>query len=305
MAHYAPIALFVYNRADHARQTIAALQANALAGKSELFVFSDAPKNEAAAAAVGEVRQLIHSVTGFKAIHVIEREQNWGLARSIITGVTELVDRYGRVIVLEDDLVTSPYFLDYMNDALDRYEAEERVMHISGYMFPIDRTGMKETFFLRTTSCWGWATWARAWQHFEKAPEALVQAFSHADIRSFNMDGTHNFWIQVQQNYAGLIDTWAVFWYATVFRRKGLCLHPATSMATNIGNDGTGVHCGSTQAFNAQLAAKPVTWFETNLMEAPLALARTKAFFSSLRPSLIERIRNKMKNTLQRLQVCF
>lgn len=294
----APIALFVYNRADHARRTISALQGNRLAADSELFVYSDAPRDENAASVVMEVRNLVHGISGFKAVHVIEREQNWGLAKSIIDGVNQLIERYGRVIVLEDDLVTSPYFLQYMNDALDRYEDVDQVMHVSGYMFPLNSKGLKETFFLRTASCWGWATWARAWAHFDKDPGRLICEFSEADIRRFNMDGSHDFWSQVLQNHTGQMNTWAVFWYATVFQCNGLCLHPARSLVINIGNDGSGVHCGQTDAFGTRLTDKPVAWFEPALREDRLALHRTKAFFRSLRPSLPARIFRHLKSLL-------
>lgn len=292
----APIALFVYNRADHTRRTISSLQGNQLAVDSELFIYSDAPKDANAESAVMEVRDLIRGISGFKAVHVIERQQNWGLAKSIIFGVSELVERYGRVIVLEDDLVTSPYFLEYMNCALDRYEHDDQVMHVSGYMFPIRQQGLKPTFFLRTSSCWGWGTWARAWKHFEKDPSQLVREFTDADIRRFNMDGTHDFWVQVLKNLAGEIDTWAVFWYATVFQQNGLCLHPAHSMVTNIGNDGTGVHCGNTVAFEAEVAESPVMAFDCELIEDRLALAYTKHFFRSLSPTLLERIGRRIKS---------
>lgn len=296
----APIALFVYNRADHAQRTISALQQNTLAADSELFVYSDAPRDRDAVSMVIEVRNLIRDISGFKAVHVIERDQNWGLAKSIITGVSELVERYGRVIVLEDDLVTSPYFLEYMNAALDEYENADQVMHISGYMFPINGKGLRDTFFLRTASCWGWATWARAWRHFDKDPARLIREFNKSDIRRFNMDDAHDFWRQVLQNQAGQIDTWAVFWYASVFQRNGLCLHPARSMVINIGNDGSGVHCGDTPVFEAMLSQTPISAFERQYAEDPLALRCTRRFFLRLNPSLLQRILRKIKSILIR-----
>ncbi len=279
MTTYAPIALFVYNRPAHTRQTVEALLKNELAGESDLIVFSDAPKKPEAAEAVREVREYIRTITGFRSVCIVERDRNLGLANSIIDGVTSVVNEHGRIIVLEDDLVTSPYFLKFINTALEIYQDDEKVMHISGYMFPIDNADLPETFFLRTASCWGWATWDRAWQYFEKNPGKLISEFNVPAIQRFNMDGSNNFWAQVEQNADSLIDTWAIFWYASVFQKDGLCLHPRFSMVNNIGHDDTGEHCGKTDVFSTALASKPVSDFERNIFESALAYARTKEFF--------------------------
>lgn len=292
---YAPIILFVYNRPVHTRQTVEALKKNALSTDSDLIIFSDAPKKPEVAEAVREVRQYIHQIEGFKSVTIVERETNIGLARSIIDGVTKVVNERERVIVLEDDLVVSPYFLSYMNMALETYQDEEKVMHISGYMFPVDNTDLPETFFLRTASCWGWGTWSRAWQHFEKHPKKLLGEYTEQTINRFNMDGTYNFWAQVEQNERGLIDTWAVFWYACVFQKSGLCLHPNFSMANNIGHDGTGIHCGQTDTFTVQLSTKPVSYYERKLVENELALNRIKAFFSPTKPTFFSRVTRALR----------
>lgn len=295
---FAPIALFVYNRPTHTRQTVEALQNNALSKDSNLIIFSDAARSEVQTKAVREVRQYIHQVKGFKSVTVVERENNFGLARSIINGVTSVVNTHGRIIVLEDDLVTSPYFLTFMNDALDAYQDKEKVMHLSGYMFPIDTSGLPDTFFLRTTSCWGWATWNRSWKHFSKEPKKLLDEYIKQRIDRFNMDGACNFWAQVEQNESGLIDTWAVFWYAAVFQMDGLCLHPAFSMVNNIGHDDTGEHCKQSNNFYATLASKPITYFEKNIAENSLAYARTKKFFLSTKHSLFHRVFMSIKRRL-------
>lgn len=292
---YAPITLFVYNRPTHTRQTVEALQKNALSKDSDLIIFSDAAKSESQAGAVREVRDYIMTISGFKTVSIVERETNYGLARSIIDGVTSVVNKHGRIIVLEDDLATSTYFLNFMNTALDTYQDDEKVMHISGYMFPIDNADLPETFFLRTASCWGWATWSRAWQHLEKNSKKLLSEYTEQTINRFNMDGAYNFWAQVEQNASGQIDTWAVFWYASVFLKGGLCLHPKFSMVNNIGHDDTGLHCGKTDAFDVQLASKPITYFERNLVEDALALIRTKTFFSPAKPTFFSRVSHAIK----------
>jgi hypothetical protein len=281
----APITLFVYNRPVHTRLTVEALKKNDLAKDSHLIVFSDAPKSESQAEAVREVRKYIRSITGFRSVSIVEREWNWGLANSIIDGVTSLVNKFGRVIVLEDDLLTSPHFLAYMNTSLETYQNEERVMSITGYMFPIDNSGLPETFFLKILGCWGWATWDRAWKYFEKDPKNLLESFSQSEIDRFNLEGAYDFWSQVQQNESGKINTWAIFWYTSMFQKDGLSLHPAFSMVDNIGNDNSGVHCSKTNNFNSALAKNPIMYFEGEIAENSLARDRLRKFLLSTRRS--------------------
>ena len=151
----APITLFVYNRIDHTRQCVEALRKNLLANESALIIFSDAAKDVGSQNSVEEVRSYLKTIRGFTKIEIIERTNNFGLAKSIISGVTYVVNKYGRVIVLEDDLVTSPYFLIYMNKALDIYKNDDMVASIHGYIYPVKKA-LPETFFLRGADCWGW-----------------------------------------------------------------------------------------------------------------------------------------------------
>jgi len=290
MNSLAPIALFVYKRPSHTRRTVEALQGNVLAGKSDLFIFSDAPKNPEDDDLVHDVREYIKTINGFNTVTIIEKEKNEGLAKSIIEGVSRLTNECGRVIVLEDDLITSPYFLSFMNDALNQYQFEDKVMHISGYMLPIDHTGLPETIFLHTLSSWGWATWDRAWKFFTKDPGKLINEFSRNKIRRFNMEGAHDFWVQVVLNERGLIDTWAIFWYATVFKLGGLCLYPSISLVNNIGHDGTGEHCGKTNYFSTSLANNPIATFEKNITESQLAYTKAREFYLANRLNIIKRI---------------
>ena len=164
MQNLAPIALFVYNRPDHMRRTLSYLQKNELAAESRLFIFSDGAKTGADEAKIVEIRQQAKLVTGFKSVKVIERKANVGLANSIISGVTQLVNEYGKVIVFEDDLLSSPYTLEYFNEALDQYANQPEVMHIGAYMYDLKTPNLPQTFFYRAATSWGWATWARAWK---------------------------------------------------------------------------------------------------------------------------------------------
>jgi len=290
----APIVLFVYNRPWHTQQTIEALQKNQLASESELFIYRDAAKAKQDQDKVQEVRDYVHLVDGFKKITIVERDKNWGLAKSIIDGVTAIVNQYGKIIVLEDDIVTSPHFLRYMNDALDYYQDEDAVMHISGWNYPINTDGLPETIFLRGTSCWGWATWGRAWQNFEKNPQELSETFSKEDRYKLDYDGAAGMWSQVTGNLSGKLNTWAIFWYASVFKVNGVCLHPATSLVENIGHDGSGVHCGASDMYNVVLSDKSVAHFSDDVMENSIAMDRIKKFLLSAKKSLFERVINKL-----------
>lgn len=239
----APITLFVYNRPWHTQQTVEALQKNELAEGSELFVFSDGPKSEADKKDVQAVREYIKTITGFKGVTIIERERNLGLAQSIISGVTEIVNKYGRVIVVEDDLLASRYFLDYMNTALNRFESDERVMQISGYMFPIELKVNTDSVFLPFTTSWGWATWKRAWVHFDRDMKAYETLRRDSElIHRFNLDNAYPYFKMLKAQSDGKIDSWAIRWYLSVFILHGLTLFPVRSLIQNIGFDNTGTH---------------------------------------------------------------
>ena len=294
----APITLFVYNRPWHTKQTIETLKKNLLASESELCIYSDSAKNNIAKENVDEVRKYIKTIKGFKKIKIIERDKNWGLANSIINGVTEVVNKFGKIIVLEDDLVTSPYFLNYMNDALDFYNDEERVMSISAYMNSIDTSGLSETFLTYFTSCWGWATWKESWSKFERNPGKLIVEMNRKDIKRFNLNSAYNFWTQVISNHIGRIDTWAIFWYATVFKNNGLILHPSKSMTINIGHDGSGVHCGDSHRFDTELNNKRITKFPVKIENDGVGVERIRKFYLSTKPALINRIVRKLKNII-------
>jgi hypothetical protein len=244
MPNLAPVVLFVYNRPQHVVETLRALAANTLAADTPLVVYSDAARGEADTHMVDETRRLLKTISGFNSVTINERERNFGLADSITDGVSNVISEYGRAIVLEDDIVTSPHFLEYMNTALTRYEHEERVMHIAAHMLPITSKGLPESFFLRQSSCWGWATWARAWRHFHRQGRKFIDTFTRDDISRFNLDGAYDYWNQLLANENRALKTWAIYWYACVFSRNGLCLHPSQSLVQNIGFDGSGENCG-------------------------------------------------------------
>ena len=292
----APIVLFVYNRPWHTRQTIEALQKNTLAKESELFIYSDGPKNEKAVFEVTKVRDYIKAVDSFRKVIIVERDCNWGLAKNIIEGVTKTVDKYGKVIVLEDDLVTSPLFLNFMNNALESYLSEKHVWHISGWNYPIEPEGLPEAFFWRLMNCWGWGTWADRWQHFEKNPKKLIDTWSRDKIKAFDLDGVAGSWSQILANFRGKINTWAVFWHASIFEHNGLCMNPAVSYVNNIGHDGSGQNCGRSNVYTTELNKKNIKSFPSVLEEHTDAVNRIKRFYIAMRPSLLCRFLNRIKN---------
>lgn len=297
--NYAPVVLFVYNRVTHTRETVSSLNLSTISPQTDLIVFSDAPKNEKAKSQVKEVRDYLKTIEGFKSVKIIEREHNWGLAASIIDGVTEVVNEYGRVIVLEDDIVTSPAFLKYMNQALDFYAEKKDVWHISGWSYPIESEGLGDAFLWRGMNCWGWATWSDRWKHFKKDPEGLIKNWTSDDKKAFDLGGTGVFWSQVLGNAAGKLNTWAIFWYATIFQNKGLCLNPTVSYVDNIGHDGSGVHCGNdTSHLSAELCQKESINLPTDIFESKLAVSRIIKFYRKNTIPLYKRALNKISRIL-------
>jgi hypothetical protein len=297
----APIVLFAYNRVDHVRKTIEALEKNPPAKLSDIFIYSDAARNHQDERAVSQVRDYLGRVSGFKSIDITHQKENQGLAKSIIHGVTDIVNRYGKVIVIEDDIVTSRYFLDYMNKALNHYEKQQSVWHIGGWTPPISTDGLDEAFFWRGMNCWGWATWSDRWEHFEKDPVALINGWDEAKIHQFNLDGTCDFWRQITLNQSQVINTWAIFWYATIFQHQGICLQPTLTLVENIGHDGTGENSIKSRIYSTVINGSPITKFPRNTQITTLAETRIKNFYQRLRPVLPLRVASKIKRLIVKL----
>jgi len=289
MQYLAPIALFVYNRPEHTRRTLTYLQKNLLADESRLFIFSDAAKTDDDKVKVEQVRQLVKETTGFKSVKVILRRENLGLANSIIGGVTQLVNEYGKVIVFEDDLLSSPYTLQYFNEALTKYANEEKVMHIGAYMYKLADTKLPQTFFFRAATSWGWATWARAWKGFEPDIDVLLKQFDKKKTDRFSIEGTMNFWKQLEGFKAGKNDSWAIRWYASIFLKGGLTLNPSTSLINNIGNDGSGVHSNKENMYHVRITQKAVKQFPVEIKEDPQAYQAIKNFLKNRKGTLLQR----------------
>jgi hypothetical protein len=280
MKDLAPIVLFVYDRPWHTRECLESLSKNELAEPSSLFIYADGPNanaTEEQLQKINEVRQVIKQKKWCGTVEIIERQENRGLAKSITAGVTEIINRFGKVIVLEDDLVLSEGFLKYMNAALDIFKEEEKVMHISGYVYPV-RQKLPETFFYQQTTCWGWGTWKRAWQKFSNDRPLLAGKVKDIGIDEFNLDNSYGFYELLKSPSDG----WAVCWYATVFINHGLALHPGKTLVKNIGNDGTGTHPYITKAYDQKVLAKNIAVTKINVSEDAKAKGIITDYFKSI-----------------------
>ena len=254
MTHVAPIALFCYNRLGHTQRTLEALQANELASESDLWIFSDGPRLQDDILKVEALRSYLRTITGFSAVYLVERSDNMGLAASIISGVSRICDRFGRVIVVEDDLITAPFFLRFMNEALEMYAETEEVVSIHGYVFPAPKP-LPETFFLKGADCWGWATWKRGWKVFNPDGAALLEQLESRGLtREFDFNNSMRYTQMLREQIAGKVNSWAIRWYASAFLDNKLTLYPGSSLVQNIGHDGSGVHCASSNAFDVRVA---------------------------------------------------
>lgn len=297
--NFAPILLFVYNRLQHTQRCIESLLNNSLSKESELFIYSDAAKETTDRKKVEEVRQYIHTIQGFKRITIIERNDNWGLARSIIDGVTTQINQYGKVIVLEDDLVVAPYFLQFMNDALETYKNEPKIGHIQACDFTQD-PALPDTFLIKWTGSWGWATWDRAWKHFNPNGKELLQELKQRKLTyTFDFNGKYGFTRMLQRQIEGKNNSWAIRWNASLFLKDILSLNVGRSLVQNEGFDGSGTNCGGGGLYASNLYVEtlpviPISPIKEN-KEARKAFIRYYARTNSFWAKALRRIKRTLK----------
>ena len=295
----APILLFVYNRPEHTRRCIQSLLKNSLASESNLFIYADGAKDSTQQEAVNEVRNYIRTIQGFKQITLLERSENWGLARNIIDGVTTQVNRYGKVIVLEDDLVVAPYFLQFMNDVLEVYKDEPKVGHIQACDFTQD-SSLPSTFLIKWTGSWGWATWDRAWKYFNPNGKELLQELEERKLtRIFDFNGKYGFTRMLRRQIEGKNNSWAIRWNASLFLKDILSLNVGRSLVQNEGFDGSGTNCGGGGLYASHLYLQPlpvipISPIEEN-KEARQAFVRYYARTNSFWAKAIRRIKRTLK----------
>jgi hypothetical protein len=294
ITNIAPVALFCFKRVDHLKKTIDSLKANLLSKKMHLYIFSDAHRNTKEALEVAEVRAYLKTLMVFFDLKIIEREKNLGLSKSIISGVSKILETHDRVIVIEDDLELSPYFLTYMNEALDLYQDNPLVASIHGYTLPV-KTKLPDTFFLKGADCWGWATWRRAWNTFEQDGTVLLKNLNkQGRIREFDLDGLVGNTQMLKDQIAGKNDSWAIRWHASCFLNNMLTLYPGNSLVKNIGFDGTGEHCNSDDTYNTELSNHNITLKLQSIIESEIGYRAYKEFYQKQKITFARRLLRKV-----------
>ena len=302
----APIALFVFNRPEHTSKTLKALEASELAKNSHLYIFCDGPKNMAddkSLQLINNVQSICKKNYDFKTINIFTNETNLGLSKSIITGVDSILEKHDRVIVLEDDIVVSIGFLKYMNDALCLYEKEPTVGCIHGWNYPLNSKNIQQdTFFLYGADCWGWATWKRAWNKFNKNGTFLLNKIVESNQQfEFNRRNTIDFVQMLQDQINGKNDSWAIRWHASLFIEKMFCLHPVKTMVTNIGLDGSGSNFGSS-SINQQMIdyidLMPIELIDSEWFHNEFKNKNSNNFFTQ---SFYEKYKRRIKEVIYKL----
>ena len=295
----APILLFVYNRPEHTQRCIESLKRNSLATDSTLYIYADGAKDDTQQPSVNEVRSYIHTIRGFKETIIIERDENWGLARNIIDGVTTQVNQYGRVIVLEDDLVVAPYFLQFMNDALETYQDEPKVGHIQACDFTQDPS-LPDTFLIKWTGSWGWATWARAWKHFNPNGKELLQELEQRKLtRTFDFNGKYGFTRMLRRQIKGKNNSWAIRWNASLFLKDILSLNVGRSLVQNEGFDGSGTNCGGGGLYASHLHLAPLPVEKISPVQENLIARQTFVRYYGRTNSFWAKAIRRIKRTLK------
>lgn len=311
MKKLAPVILFVYNRPEHTLKTLTALSENEWANESVLYIFADGPKINASAQnlkLIEETRRLIKSKKWCGEVNIIERKENFGLANSVISGVSEIITKHGKAIILEDDLVSSNCFLRYMNEALEAFENNSDVACISGYTYPIKN--LPELFFIKGADCWGWATWKRAWDHFEPDGNKLLQTLKSKSLTNeFDFNSSYPYIKMLEEQIEGKNNSWAVRWYASAFLKNQLCLYPGKSYVNNIGADGSGTHFSTaTKQFETALNTHPISTYKITIEENAFARGKFEDYFNTLKPQqgdLTSMIKSIFKSVLPNSFISF
>ncbi|MGN7820690.1 sugar transferase [Chitinophaga sp. 22536] len=300
MSTLAPIIFFAFKRPEITRKALESLALNPEAAESELYVFADGPKEGATAETLQQIaatREVIRSRKWCGTVHIAERVQNYGLAKSVITGVTEVIEKHGKAIIVEDDLVLSPYFLRYMNEGLDLYEDDPQVASIHGYLYPLLEK-MPETFFIRGADCWGWATWARAWKQFEPDGQKLYDAIRlKGEGRAFNFNNTYDYMKMLRKQISGQNDSWAIRWNASAFLKNMLTLYPSRSLVQNIGGDESATHMdeADTEKYEVVMSPTPIQLQKLPLEASVQGTAAFEDYFRSTKLGLVQKIKRFIK----------
>ncbi len=299
----APILLLACKRPLHTKKVLESLYLNLESQESDLYAFVDCPKKKEDHRKFEEVIDVIKCKRWCKNVYLHESKKNRGCANQTIEAVSWLCKEKGRVIVLEDDILLSPFFLNYMNTALELYAKEEKVMDVGGYMFPIKKLSI-ETGFIREGGGWGWGTWERAWSTFERDGLKLLRQLKNKKklIYEFNFRNTYNYYGMLESQVKGKIGGWDIRWYATKFLNNGLTLSCAESLTKNIGFDGTAVHTDeSHKVFDTTLTTNPIKKYPRQIEESGELLEAMVSFFNSVNNrNILSKIKSRSMNFIKK-----
>lgn len=302
----APVIIFAYNRPAHLSRTLAALSQNPEAIGTDLIIYCDRQPESASDKTVRLValtRIIAQDEKRFGSLKVVERDGNFGLAKNITEGVTEVMEKFGRAIILEDDLVVARNFLQFMNSALQKYKDEKRVACISGYVYPLRKEGAK-AFFIRGADCWGWATWSDRWKQFNPNVSELKKRILKEKLqKEFDFNDTYPYFQMLEDREKGLNQSWAILWYASSFLNNQLCLYPPYSLVHNIGNDGSGTHSlVSTSHYDVDVDRADAFKFPDEISEGTDGRMSFELFLKSMRPSLLSVAIRRLKSLHRKIR---
>ena len=297
-----PIVIFTYNRLDHLDTLINSLEQNELFKKSKILVFSDGPKKELDIEKIEKIRIYLKKKLISNNSEIVERSNNFGLSKNVITGINQTFNDYDQAIILEDDLEVSPFFLNYMNNALNLYASSEDVASISGYMYPINSKNFSnDYFFLKLVESWGWGTWRRAWNNFETDSVKLKNEIDERKlVDEFNFSSGISYYKMLNDNINGANDSWAIRWYASTFLKNMNTLFPSKSFVKNIGIDNSGENCNYTTVYDSLINLDYIPLKKIHCIELLTDRNVVKSFFQKIKyKRYIDNVINKLKSLIK------
>lgn len=301
--HLSPVVIFAFNRPKHLSRLLDSLSQNMEFADSELYIYVDGPRNNTDLKLVEETREVAKQFSGVTEKCLVIREENLGLGKSLKTGVTEILSKHDKVIVLEDDLIVTDSFLKYMNTGLKKYQLETRVASIHGYCFGFDQP-IKSPFFLRGADCLGWATWRDRWESIDWDPKLLMAKIQDQDlIREFNLNDSHSHFSVLERELKKGFHSWAIYWHASMFSQGRLTLFPGTSLIEYAGADGSGTHVVENSDFWKTEISRESDWiFPEIIAESTAAREQMIAYYNRIFPKLpfIGRLIRRIKFELKR-----
>lgn len=287
------IGIFCYNRVKSLEKCIESLKKNDEISECDLIIYSDGSKNNSDLVSVKNVRSYIETVSGFKSVKIVYRDKNYGLSENIIDGITDLFKKYESIIVIEDDLVLSKYFIKFMREALQKYRNNRDVMCISGYKYP-SNVNSNKNFFLKGAECWGWATWRRSWELFERDAVTLYKNLHNKKLQiEFNESRNGGNLEMLERQAQGQISSWAIRWHASVFINNGLTLFPNFSLVNNLGFDNNGTNCRITSIYDVQISSEPILMTEIEVAESKMMKREIRKYFRRIE---LENLWVRLKN---------